>query len=129
MRGFHFLEFGLLLTLIAARAPEFAVDGTAIPEVDFDVGESYAGSIPVTTEEAGDNLFFWFFPSTNEAAEKEILIWLNGGVRHPPDFTETDSRFPGKTLTMGIAARLFLFRGYPTGERPIPMAVWHIQAR
>lgn len=61
---------------------EFSVDGTAIPEVDFDVGESYAGSIPVTTEEAGDNLFFWFFPSTNEAADKEILIWLNGGVRH-----------------------------------------------
>lgn len=49
--------------------------------MDFDVGESYAGSIPVTTDEAGDYLFFWFFPSTNPDADKEILIWLNGGVR------------------------------------------------
>ncbi|KAJ4415284.1 hypothetical protein N0V82_007446 [Gnomoniopsis sp. IMI 355080] len=58
---------------------KFVVNGTGIPDVDFDVGESYAGSIPVTTEEAGDYLFFWFFPSTNPDADKEILIWLNGG--------------------------------------------------
>ncbi|KAK7721836.1 hypothetical protein SLS64_000987 [Diaporthe eres] len=59
---------------------KFVVDGTAIPDVDFDVGESYAGSIPLSTGAANDsNLFFWFFPSTNPAAEKEILIWLNGG--------------------------------------------------
>lgn len=57
------------------------MNGSAIPDVDFDVGESYAGSIPVTTEEAGDYLFYWFFPSTNVDADKEILIWLNGGVR------------------------------------------------
>lgn len=56
------------------------MNGTAIPDVDFDVGESYAGSIPLTTN-SSDNLFFWFFPSENPAAEKEILIWLNGGVR------------------------------------------------
>lgn len=65
------------------RLAEFAVDGTAIPDVDFDVGESYAGSIPVTTDADGDYLFYWFFPSTNPDAEKEILIWLNGGVRLP----------------------------------------------
>ncbi|KAF3760780.1 hypothetical protein M406DRAFT_73241 [Cryphonectria parasitica EP155] len=58
---------------------KFLVDGTAIPDVDFDVGESYAGSIPVTTDADGNYLFYWFFPSTNAAAEKEILIWLNGG--------------------------------------------------
>lgn len=60
---------------------EFVVNGTAIPDVDFDVGESYAGSIPLTTGANDSNLFFWFFPSKNPAAEKEILIWLNGGVR------------------------------------------------
>lgn len=38
----------------------------------------------MTTEADGDNLFFWFFPSTNPDADKEILIWLNGGVRVPP---------------------------------------------
>ncbi|KAI3393784.1 hypothetical protein diail_3605 [Diaporthe ilicicola] len=57
---------------------KFVVNGTAIPDVDFDVGESYAGSIPLTNGTDG-NLFFWFFPSENPAAEKEILIWLNGG--------------------------------------------------
>ncbi|PSR75466.1 Alpha/Beta hydrolase protein [Coniella lustricola] len=42
------------------------------------MGESYAGLLPLgnSTE---DELFFWFWPSTNEAAENEILIWLNGG--------------------------------------------------
>lgn len=56
------------------------MDGSAIPDVDFDVGESYAGLIPVTTEADGNYLYYWFFPSTNPDAEKEILIWLNGGV-------------------------------------------------
>lgn len=69
--------------LTSCSRVEFAVNGTGIPDVDFDVGESYAGSIPVTTDEAGDYLFFWFFPSTNPDADKEILIWLNGGVRIP----------------------------------------------
>lgn len=59
------------------------VNGSAVPEVDFDVGESYAGSIPLATN-SSDNLFFWFFPSENPSAEKEILIWLNGGVRTQP---------------------------------------------
>lgn len=27
-----------------------------------------------------DQFFFWFQPSTNPAAAKEIVIWLNGGV-------------------------------------------------
>ena len=27
-----------------------------------------------------DKFYFWFQPSTNAAAKKEILIWLNGGV-------------------------------------------------
>lgn len=49
--------------------------------MDFDVGESYAGSLPITSNPNDPNqLFWWFFPSTNPAAEKEILIWLNGGV-------------------------------------------------
>ena len=31
-----------------------------------------------------NQLFWWFFPSPNPAAEKEILIWLNGGVSFSP---------------------------------------------
>lgn len=59
---------------------EFAVNGSAIPEVDFDAGESYAGQLPIGGSSDG-KLYFWFWPTTNPDQPKEILIWLNGGVR------------------------------------------------
>ena len=57
------------------------MNGTAIPDVDFDIGESYAGLLPISqnTSETRE-LYFWFFPSENTEASDEILIWLNGGV-------------------------------------------------
>jgi len=58
---------------------EFVVNGSAIPEVDFDIGESYAGLMPISNATNAPELYFWFFPSTNPAASNEILIWLNGG--------------------------------------------------
>lgn len=33
--------------------------------------------------EGNEKFYFWFQPSQNPAAEKEIVIWLNGGVSHP----------------------------------------------
>jgi len=57
----------------------FFVNGTGLPDVDFDVGESYAGLLPIST--AADEtreLFFWFFPTTGNVTD-EITIWLNGG--------------------------------------------------
>lgn len=49
--------------------------------MDFDVGESYAGLLSITDDpNADEKLFFWFWPSTNPAANKEIVLWLNGGV-------------------------------------------------
>ncbi|KAK3358298.1 serine carboxypeptidase [Lasiosphaeria ovina] len=60
---------------------KFAVNGTGLPEVNFDVGESYAGLLPIEGNDTSNELFFWFFPSTNPVAQekKEILIWLTGG--------------------------------------------------
>lgn len=55
------------------------MDGSAIPDVDFDIGESYAGQLPIGGDSDGA-LYFWFFPSTAKDADKEILLWLNGGV-------------------------------------------------
>ena len=58
----------------------FAVDGSALPEVDFNVGESYAGTLSIDSNPDNFNrLWFWFFPSENPAASDEIAIWLNGG--------------------------------------------------
>lgn len=57
------------------------MDGNGIPEVKFDVGESYAGQLPISNNSTDENkMFFWFFPSQNPLAKKEIMIWLNGGV-------------------------------------------------
>ena len=59
---------------------EFSVDGTGIPDVNFDIGESYAGTLPISDNADDENqLFFWFFPSDNPQAKDEITIWLNGG--------------------------------------------------
>ncbi|KAI7623985.1 alpha/beta-hydrolase, partial [Hortaea werneckii] len=58
---------------------KYAVDGTAIPDVDFDIGESYAGLLPISSAPNSSELYFWFYPSANPQAEDEILIWLNGG--------------------------------------------------
>lgn len=51
-----------------------------MPEVPFDIGESYAGTLPIDANVSNPNqLFFWFFPSDNPAASDEVTIWLNGG--------------------------------------------------
>ncbi|KAF6835125.1 carboxypeptidase [Colletotrichum musicola] len=62
------------------KTKRFAVNGTGIPNIDFDVGESYAGLLPVqSNNDTSEKLYFWFFPSESDQAEKEILLWLTGG--------------------------------------------------
>ncbi|KAB5559740.1 serine carboxypeptidase [Coniochaeta sp. 2T2.1] len=63
---------------ISTRKLKFTVNGSAIPEVNFDAGESYAGQLPIGGDSDG-KLYFWFWPTTNPDQPKEILIWLNGG--------------------------------------------------
>ena len=61
---------------------DFVVNGTAgaIPDVDFDIGESYAGLLPISSHaNETSELYFWFFPSLNPNSTDEITIWLNGG--------------------------------------------------
>ncbi|KAI1814014.1 Alpha/Beta hydrolase protein [Poronia punctata] len=62
------------------KTAKFSVNGTGIPEVDFDVGESYSGYLPISDKPDDKNeLFFWFFPNSEGSDAKEILLWLNGG--------------------------------------------------
>ncbi len=59
---------------------EFAVNGTGLPLVNFDIGESYAGLLPLSyAKNETREFYFWFFPSPNPSASNEITIWLNGG--------------------------------------------------
>lgn len=57
------------------KTQPYWVNGSALPEVDFNIGESYSGLLPIDDSK---ELFFWFVPSTNPAASEEITIWLNG---------------------------------------------------
>ncbi|KAF6833349.1 carboxypeptidase [Colletotrichum musicola] len=64
------------------KTSSFYVDGSQIPQVDFNVGESYAGLIPVDTTKPADEQqknFFWFFPTVNPAGKDDVIIWFNGG--------------------------------------------------
>ena len=55
---------------------EFIVNGKKIPEVNFDVGESYAGLIPTSSKNTS-SLFFWYFPTSNPQGKNDLTIWLN----------------------------------------------------
>jgi carboxypeptidase D len=49
------------------------------------LGESYAGLLPISSNKNDTNqLYFWFFPTTNPAAQEEIVIWLTGGPGKQP---------------------------------------------
>lgn len=56
--------------------PAFAVNGSALPNITWDVGESYAGLLPITGDrDETRKLFFWFFPSYNPEPRDEIVVW------------------------------------------------------
>ncbi|KAK7756509.1 hypothetical protein SLS62_001343 [Diatrype stigma] len=64
------------------QTQKFAVDSSALPDIDFDLGESYSGLLPIGNSSAADDdasLFFWFFPSADENVGKEIVLWFTGG--------------------------------------------------
>ncbi|KAF1989543.1 alpha/beta-hydrolase [Aulographum hederae CBS 113979] len=64
-----------------AETAKFKVDGSAgaIPNVTFDIGESYAGLLPISSTPNASELYFWFFPTTNPEGSEDLTIWLNGG--------------------------------------------------
>lgn len=64
---------------LTEKTKKYIVNGSAIPGVECDAGESYAGLMPISNKANAAELYFWCFPSSNPKAEKEITIWLNGG--------------------------------------------------
>jgi carboxypeptidase D len=69
---------------VSLKEPEaFYVDGTSIPEVDFDVGPSWSGLLPISNKTGESRqLFFWFFPPGPEGSLDDLIFWTNGGT-HP----------------------------------------------
>jgi hypothetical protein len=72
--------FFSLSTQLFVIVTDFYVNGTTIPDVDFDVGPSWAGLLPISnaTNESRQ-LFFWYFPSQSIEGVNDLIIWLNGG--------------------------------------------------
>ncbi|KZV67084.1 alpha/beta-hydrolase [Peniophora sp. CONT] len=68
------------ITFTNPKASAFYIDGTTLPLVDFDVGPSWAGLIPISnaTNETR-KLFFWFFPPGPEGSLDDLIFWTNGG--------------------------------------------------
>ncbi|KAK7676938.1 hypothetical protein QCA50_020056 [Cerrena zonata] len=65
---------------ISPIVAEFWVNGTSIPEVDFDVGPSWSGLLPISSDpNETRKLFFWFFPPGPQGSLDDLIFWTNGG--------------------------------------------------
>ncbi|KAI0293644.1 Alpha/Beta hydrolase protein [Multifurca ochricompacta] len=62
------------------KAKRFHVNGKTIPEVDFDVGDSWSGLLPISSDPGETRkLFFWYFPPSAQGNENDLIFWTNGG--------------------------------------------------
>lgn len=69
-----------IMTFKSPKAQKFHVDGTKIPDVNFDAGDSWAGLMPISGDpHETRKLFFWFWPTTNASNKNDLLFWTNGG--------------------------------------------------
>ncbi|KAG6840952.1 hypothetical protein C0991_003012 [Blastosporella zonata] len=68
------------ITFSNPAASQFYVNGTSIPEVDFDVGPSWSGLLPISSDpNETRKLFFWFFPPGPQGSLDDLIFWTNGG--------------------------------------------------
>ncbi|KAJ7502903.1 alpha/beta-hydrolase [Mycena galericulata] len=68
------------ITFSNPAAEQFFVDGTTIPDVNFDAGPSWSGLMPISGDpNETRKLFFWFWPTNNASNTDDLLFWTNGG--------------------------------------------------
>ncbi|KAI0254184.1 Alpha/Beta hydrolase protein [Lactifluus subvellereus] len=68
------------ITFSNPKASHFYVDGRTIPLVNFDVGPSWSGLIPISSAPGETRkLFFWLFPPGPEGSLDDLIFWTNGG--------------------------------------------------
>ncbi|CDO76357.1 hypothetical protein BN946_scf185011.g21 [Trametes cinnabarina] len=68
------------ITFTDPRASAFYVDGSTIPDVDWDVGPSWSGLLPISSDpNETRKLFFWFFPPGPQGNLDDLIFWTNGG--------------------------------------------------
>lgn len=87
----------------------FAVNGSRLPLIDFDIGEIYAGFLPI--DQGDDEYFFFFDPALDPDRSSDIVIWLNGG--------------PGASSLSGMLQGNGPFTWTPSTHAPVPnMWAW-----
>lgn len=59
------------------HAHEFLVNGSNLPLVHFDIGDSYSGILPAQSN--ATELFFWFIPAQTDLGKNDLTFWTNGG--------------------------------------------------
>lgn len=68
------------ITFSNPKASQFYVDGKTIPQVDFDVGPSWSGLLPISgNANETRKLFFWLFPPGPQGSLNDLIFWTNGG--------------------------------------------------
>ncbi|KAJ5921350.1 hypothetical protein N7466_009676 [Penicillium verhagenii] len=72
----HVIRATKSFRFLTSKSKAYQVD--SLPEVNFDVGEMYAGLVPIEKDDPDRALFFIFQPTIGEPVD-EVTIWLNGG--------------------------------------------------
>ncbi|KAF8729774.1 hypothetical protein AX14_006055 [Amanita brunnescens Koide BX004] len=68
------------ITFSNPLASQFYVDGSNLPLIDWDVGPSWAGLLPISNDpDETRKLFFWFFPPGPNGSLDDLIFWTNGG--------------------------------------------------
>ncbi|KAG6837827.1 hypothetical protein H0H93_016195 [Arthromyces matolae] len=96
------------ITFNNPAAKQFFVDGTKIPEVDFDAGPSYAGLMPISgNKNETRKLFFWFWPTNNASNAKDLTFWTNGAYASRLEAEKPDSLWETKAARVVRRSKAF----------------------
>ncbi|CDO76355.1 hypothetical protein BN946_scf185011.g19 [Trametes cinnabarina] len=73
------------ITFSNPRASEFYVDGTSIPDVNWDIGPSWSGLLPISADpNETRQLFFWFFPPGPQGSLDDLIFSVMCRSLGPP---------------------------------------------
>ncbi|KAI0687232.1 Alpha/Beta hydrolase protein [Earliella scabrosa] len=63
-----------------APSDKYLINGSNIPEVDWDIGDSWGGLMPISDDpDDGRQLYFWYFPPGPQGSDDDLIFWTNGG--------------------------------------------------
>ncbi|KAH7096676.1 Alpha/Beta hydrolase protein [Auriculariales sp. MPI-PUGE-AT-0066] len=87
----------LSLRVVATDLSSFVVKGDAIPKLDAPIQDSYAGMLPLGSEDESNDrnsLYFWYFPTTRNGDSDSLTLWLSASQRCSAVFEVFDGLSP-----------------------------------